>query len=359
MLRLDYPIYFADGYGGEEMSLGEAFRSAGLAGRAICVVTDENVARLYLDEALSSLDRLGFKALSFAVPPGEGHKTLRTVESIYGFFLKSGLDRRSAVLALGGGVVGDMAGFAASTYMRGIKFAQAPTTLLSQADASVGGKLGVDFMGAKNLIGVFSQPAFVFINIGALRTLPKEQRASGMAEVVKHGLALDKAFYDLLRERKEPLAACDLAAAKEAVEGSCRIKSEVVALDEKESGPRERLNFGHTFGHAVESLSGFALPHGHCVSIGMAAAMRMSADRGAISQKELDEAEDLLQFFGLPVRVDADPDRIFELMKLDKKNKDGAINVVLLSRIGESHTCAIGGKDELMPAIRHICGRPA
>jgi 3-dehydroquinate synthase len=360
MKCLNYPIYLTDGYGKADAGsswgdgLAGAYEAAGLAGRHVCVVTDENVSRLYLEEVCSNLDGLG-KVSKFAIPAGEIHKNLRTVESIYGAFVKYGLDRKSSVLALGGGVVGDMAGFAASTYMRGIQFAQAPTTLLAQVDASVGGKLGVDFMGLKNLVGVFCQPAFVYINSKTLDTLPSEQFSSGMGEVVKHGLALDAQYYSFLKKSKEKILNREPFAIKAAIEGSCRIKSEVVAQDEKESGLRERLNFGHTFGHAVESLLDFSLPHGHCVSIGMAAALRMSLQNGAISLDELNEAESLLSFFDLPVRVDLDPEKVYEQMKLDKKNKGGAINIVLLTRVGESHTCPSPCKNAVMEAIRGVC----
>jgi 3-dehydroquinate synthase len=311
------------------------------------------VASLYADAVLSELQPA--KVSFFSVKAGESFKTLQTVETMYSAFVKFGLDRKSVVLALGGGVVGDMAGFAASTYMRGIQFAQAPTTLLSQVDASVGGKLGVDFMGAKNLIGVFCQPAFVYINTSTLRTLPPEQFSSGMAEVIKHGLALDADYLNSLKAAKEKIKAMEPQALKEAIEGSCRIKSNIVAQDERETGIRELLNFGHTSGHAVESLSGFALPHGHAVAIGMVAAMSLSASRGLIAESEIEDACQLLSYFGLPLKADASPDKVFEMMRLDKKSKGGEIHAVLLEKIGKAFTC-VPSKDELFLAIGRICG---
>ncbi|MDR1539673.1 MAG: 3-dehydroquinate synthase [Clostridiales bacterium] len=337
------------------LGLGEALSSAGLSNRLICIVTDDNVGSLYLDEAQKSLDAFGFRHASFAVSHGEENKNLDVVQSIYSAFIKAGMDRRSVVLTLGGGVVGDMAGFAAATYMRGIAFAQSPTTLLSQVDASVGGKVGVDFMGIKNMVGAFYQPACVYINTSALKTLPDGQFASGMAEVIKHGLILDKPYYDRIKILKERISSQEPGAIKEIIEGSCRIKASVVSQDEKEKGLREILNYGHTFGHAVESLSGFSLLHGHSVAIGIAAALHMSENRGYLKLQEVDDALCLLKYFKLPIKASGfSAEDVYEQMKLDKKSRDGKMNFVLLKGIGQAYREENASRDEIFEAIRYI-----
>ena len=343
---LNYPIYFQNGFGG----LTGAFTAAGLTGRRVCLVTDQNVAGLYLQEARDILS-----AQTYVFPPGEESKNLDEISRVYEFFLKARMDRGSVVVALGGGVVGDMAGFAAATFMRGIPFVQIPTTLLSQVDSSVGGKTGVDFRGHKNLVGAFYQPAFVYINIKTLDTLPPEQFASGMAEAVKHALIADGQYYEMFIRKKADIRNMDKAALSDVVSGSCRIKAAVVTQDEKENGLREILNFGHTFGHAIESLSNFTLLHGYCVALGIMAASYLSYKRGNINEETLNSIRELLEYFSLPVKIkDIDSQSILNQMAFDKKSKDGRIRLVLLESLGKAVPNQTADDESILEAINYI-----
>lgn len=322
-----YPIYFRHSYD----DLGAAFREAGIQDRKICIVTDSNVSPLYLDAVKAGLG----SASAFIFKAGEASKNIRTLEDMYKCFLDNKLDRRSVVVALGGGVTGDLAGFAAATFMRGITFVQLPTSLLAQVDAGVGGKTAIDFEGVKNLIGAFYQPRLVYMNLSALNTLPTEEFISGMGEVVKHGLISDKGYYEFLQSNRVAIQNLDPEAMLEVVAGSCRIKAAVVEEDERESGLREILNFGHCVGHAVESLSDYSLPHGQCVAIGMCAALRMSG----ISKSDQEQAQDLMEFFKLPTSAsDYKPEEIISTMYKDKKTLNDKLRVVLLKKIGEAYT---------------------
>jgi len=327
------PLCFRESYEG----LPEAMREAGFSHdkkRRMCIVTDSNVAALYLDavkEVTGCKDAFIFEA-------GEERKHLGTLSEIYAKFLDLGLDRKSVVFALGGGVTGDLAGFAAATYMRGTALVQLPTSLLAQVDAGVGGKTAVDFGGVKNLIGAFYQPNLVYMNLRTLDTLPQQEFISGMGEVVKHGLIGDGEYYKYLRENAEAIKRREPEVMREVVAGSCRIKAAVVEQDEKEQGLRETLNFGHCVGHAVESLSDYQMPHGHCVAIGMAAALKISRQQGSISEAEEAEAVALMQTFGLPTNTDYPTDAIHAVMQKDKKNQNGKMRVVLLEKIGKAYT---------------------
>ena len=343
---LNYPIYFQESF----ETLTDAFIAAGLTDRRVCLITDQNVAGLYLKEVQKIIP-----GESFIIPPGEENKNLDTISRIYEFFLRTHMDRRSVAIALGGGVVGDMTGFAAATFMRGISFVQIPTTLLSQVDASVGGKTGVDFDGHKNLIGAFCQPAFVYINVNTLETLPPGQFASGMGEAIKHGLIADPGYYAMLTHKKEAIKSGQKAALLDVVSGSCRIKANVVTEDERENGVREILNFGHTFGHAIESLSGFTLTHGSCVALGMTAAAYLSCKRGYIKEEILNALQDLLKYYDLPVRVhNFDPGEILAQMAFDKKNKEGRIRLVLLESPGKAIPNQTADNGSILEAIRFI-----
>jgi len=343
---LNYPIYLEDSFNG----LTEAFTAAGLAGRRVCLITDRTVAGLYLKEIKDMLS-----AESFIISPGEESKDLKVISRIYDFFLNERMDRRSVAVALGGGVVGDITGFAAAAFMRGINFVQIPTTLLSQVDSSVGGKTGVDYKGHKNLIGAFYQPAFVYININTLNTLPPEQFASGLCEAIKTAVIADPAFFEVFADKKHDIKNMDKAALLDIVGRSCGIKASVVTEDEKENGLREILNFGHTFGHAIESLSHFTLLHGQCVSLGMTAASYLSFKRGNITGEALDSIEGLLKFFGLPVRIkNFNAGDILTQMAYDKKNKDGEIKLVLLESVGKAIHGQVSDDESILDAIRYI-----
>ena len=343
---LNYPIYFNRGFDG----LRGAFAASGLSGRHVCVISDQNVAGLYLKGAR---DILSAEAFIFA--PGEESKNLGVISRIYEFFLNSRADRRSVAVALGGGVTGDMTGFAAATFMRGIPYVQIPTTLLSQVDSSVGGKTGVDFQGHKNIVGAFYQPAFVYINIDTLDTLPPEQFASGMAEAIKHGLIASPRYFEMFLSKKADIKNKEKTALLDVVSGSCQIKARVVTEDEKENGPREILNFGHTFGHAIESLSRFTLLHGQCVALGMAAASYLSYKLGNIDLETLDSIQALLKYFDLPVRAGGfKAEDILAQMAFDKKNKDGRIKLVLLEAVGKAIPNQTPGDDYILEAIRYV-----
>ena len=320
-------IIFRDSYD----DLPEIIKDAGLETRKFYIVSDSNVAPLYLDAVKKTFK----KAPSFIFEAGEARKHLDTVNEMYKCFQDDKLDRKSVIIALGGGVAGDMAGFAAATYMRGISVIQLPTSLLAMVDASAGGKTGVNFMGVKNLIGAFHQPELVYINISALKTLPEDEFISGLGEVVKHGLIGGGGYYDFLYKNRSAIKNIDIDVMLETVSGSCRIKSAVVEKDEKETGLRETLNFGHCVGHAVESLSNYTIPHGKCVSMGMCAALRLSS----VPKDEYKKAAELMEFFGLPVKIEiSNPKEIVSTMYKDKKTQSDTLRVVLLKKIGEAYT---------------------
>ena len=326
-----YPIYFCRSYS----DLHETFKNTGLLGRKICIVTDTNVASLYLDTVKEALG--GAPAFIFKV--GEAQKHMGTLQEMYKSFLAYKLDRHSIIVALGGGVAGDLAGFAAATFMRGVDFVQLPTSLLAQVDASVGGKTAIDFENVKNLIGAFHQPRLVYINLTALSTLPHQEFVSGMGEVIKHGLIGDEVYYRYLQDNCQAIKDLDPEAMLQVVAGSCRIKERVVSKDEKEAGLREILNFGHCVGHAVESLSNYSLPHGQCVAIGMCAVLRLSLKMGHITQEETEQAVKLMKAFDLPTTTTGyEPEKILAAMYKDKKTINDVLRVVLLKKIGEAYT---------------------
>lgn len=346
-----YPIIIENNFDG----LLSAFESTGLIGRKLCIVSDSNVAPLYLDKITEMLKVSFIKVINYIIPAGEVNKTLDTIRDMYDFFVQEQLDRRSVLVALGGGVVGDITGFAAATYVRGIPFVQVPTTLLAQVDSSVGGKTGVDFNGHKNMVGAFYQPHFVYINTSVLETLPKREFAAGMAEAVKYGYIIDKSYLKYIVDNREAIKALEHSAMAEVVYGSCKCKAFVVDRDEKETGLREILNFGHTFGHAVETLSGFKLIHGECVAIGMVAGLYFSMKRDNITAEELASAEELLKYFDLPVRVEGlVVEDIFKQMFYDKKTKDGKLNIVILNEVGSAYTEKNASDEEVIEAIKYI-----
>ncbi len=347
----EYPIYIEDDF----KNLENAFSKAKLLGSKACIIADTNTERLYLDEIKKFTEKCFSEVCSYVFEAGEKNKNLSVIYDFYEFFVKNGLDRKSVIIALGGGVVGDMTGFAAATYMRGVKFVQIPTTLLAQVDSSVGGKTGVDFIGNKNMIGAFYQPEFVYINIKTLDTLPYNQIAAGMAEAIKYGYIIDKDFLDFFKNNMREIKTLDSEMIKHIIFTSCKAKAYVVSKDEKETGLREILNFGHTFGHAVESLSDFNLLHGECVAIGMLAGLKMSFDRGFIKQEELDFAKRIFEFFELPLKAENfDKAEIFKQMFSDKKTKDNKLNIVLLKEIGLAYTEKNVDDKEVFNAIEYI-----
>lgn len=336
MKRLDvttpvkqYPIYITDGFD----ALDSAFD--GIKASKVCIITDSNIAPLYLDEVKQILAKR-YEVCSYIFEAGEKSKNIATICDFYSYFVQEHLDRKSVLVALGGGVTGDMTGFAAATYMRGIRFVQIPTTILAQVDSSVGGKTGIDFEGNKNMVGAFYQPEFVYINLATLKSLPSREVSAGIAEAIKTGYIIDKPLLDYFFENKEKIKLLDNEAVAHIIYSCCKDKAYVVDKDEKELGLRAILNFGHTFGHAVETLLGFRLLHGECVAVGMMAAMSYSASKYGISEADIYRCRELLEYFDLPVSCELNQIEIFEQMFLDKKTSAGHIKIVALNELGNA-----------------------
>lgn len=328
-----YPIYIDAGV------LQDATRlRRHIAGRQVLIVTNETVAPLYLATIETALGD-AFAVSVVVLPDGEEYKTLQVLERIFDTALADGHNRSTTVLALGGGVVGDMAGFAAASYQRGVAFVQLPTTLLAQVDSSVGGKTAVNHPLGKNMLGAFYQPRAVLIDTDVLATLPDREYAAGLAEVVKYGLICDGEFYGWLQDRSAALRARDPEALAVAIERSCAAKARIVAADERESGVRALLNLGHTFGHAIEAAQGYGTwLHGEAVSAGMVLAARFSCQRGWLSSPQVEGLVRWLEAQALPVNPPKDMglEAWLEPMRRDKKVVDGALRLVLLRAIGEA-----------------------
>lgn len=317
--------------------LGSLCRELAL-GDKVAVVTNPTVGKHYLEPVSSSLAAAGFKVQQVEIPDGESYKNSRTLDRIYDALIEGGLNRHSFLVALGGGVVGDMAGYAAATFLRGIPFVQVPTTLLAQVDSSVGGKTGINHPLGKNLIGAFYQPRLVLIDTDTLETLPEREYLSGLAEVVKYGAVCDAAFFDLLADGSGRLLARDKEMLLAAIRSSCALKASVVERDEREGGYRAVLNYGHTFAHAVESLTGYSqYLHGEAVAVGMARAARLSEAKGYAKNEQTERIVDLLSSLGLPTELPAfTADQYLEAMLRDKKVRDSGINFVFNRGIGDS-----------------------
>jgi len=323
--------------------LGTEAKAAGRSPKA-ALVTDENVGRHYLDPAMESLRAAGLQVETTIVGAGEASKTLGQAGELYDRMLKAGLDRGSVVVGLGGGVVTDLAGFVAATYMRGIAWVAVSTSLLGQVDASVGGKTGVDHPECKNLIGAFHQPSAVLADVTTLATLPEEELRTGLAEVVKHAVIRDAALFDTLEEEADAILARDPKVLENVVARNVEIKADVVMADEREGGLRRILNYGHTVGHALESLAmeaggrlgGAAVTHGRAVALGMMAEAHIAQARGTADAAVVERQRGLLERFGLPVRLDAAPDaeRCLAIMRHDKKAQAGRLRFILPEAIG-------------------------
>ncbi len=326
-----YPIYI-----GRELLADAALLSRHLAGRQVAIISNETVAPLFGDKLRSALPEMDL-VTDIVLPDGEQYKTMETLGHIYDRLLAEGHNRSTTIIALGGGVVGDVAGFAAASYQRGVNFIQVPTTLLSQVDSSVGGKTAVNHSLGKNMIGAFYQPAAVFIDIDTLHSLPPRELSAGLAEVIKYGLIGDEPFYRWLHDHISQLRALEEGPLAEAIERSCSNKARVVAEDEREAGLRALLNFGHTFGHAIETAQGYGnWLHGEAVAAGMALATRLSVSHCGLPESELAPLEELLSAAGLPTRAPEDMSaaQFLELMQRDKKVVDGRLRLILLDAIG-------------------------
>ena len=327
-----YPIFIGQGLLGEPELLTQHVH-----GRQVMLVTNDTIAPLYLDRVREIFS--DFDLASVILPDGEQYKNLDTLNLIFTALLENKFNRGCTLVALGGGVVGDITGFAAASYQRGVAFLQIPTTLLAQVDSSVGGKTGVNHPQGKNMIGAFHQPACVLIDTDTLDTLDDRQLAAGLAEVIKYGLIRDAAFFDWLEENIENLKARDKQALAYAIERSCALKAEIVAADERESGQRALLNLGHTFGHAIETGTGYGnWLHGEAVATGMLMAADLSARHGWLSEEAVTRTEKLLQQSNLPTSPpdEMDTARFLELMAVDKKVVDGGLRLVLLKAIGDA-----------------------
>lgn len=308
-----------------------------VSGTQVMIVTNETVAPLYLDRAIAALS--DFDPRHVILPDGEQYKNLETLNRIFDELLVQHFDRHCTLVALGGGVIGDMAGFAAACYQRGVDFIQIPTTLLAQVDSSVGGKTGVNHPQGKNMIGAFHQPKCVVIDTDTLQTLDDRQLSAGLAEIIKYGLIRDTAFIQWLEENMDRLLARDPEATAYAIEASCRCKAEVVAADEKEGGLRALLNLGHTFGHAIETGAGYGhWLHGEAVGTGMLMATDLSMRQGWLSADDVQRVENLIDKAELPTRAPhaMTYERFMELMAVDKKVRAGKVNLVLLKSLGDA-----------------------
>ncbi|MCW8934649.1 MAG: 3-dehydroquinate synthase [Gammaproteobacteria bacterium] len=308
-----------------------------IPGNSALIVSNETVAPLYMDAVEKSLSDIRFKTL--ILPDGEEHKNLNVLNSIYDTLLENHLDRNTTLIALGGGVIGDITGFAAATYQRGVHLVQIPTTLLSQVDSSVGGKTAVNHPIGKNMIGAFYQPRAVIADTNTLNTLEERQLSSGLAEVIKYGLIRDINFLEWLESNIGKLLDRDPAALAYAIERSCRNKAEVVAADERESGQRALLNLGHTFGHAIETGMGYGVwLHGEAIASGMVMAARLSNKLGWISENDVSRVIDILERANLPITApeQMSADKFIELMSLDKKVSDGVLKLVLYKSMGNA-----------------------
>ena len=328
--------------------------------RDVLVVTNETVGPLYLERLEAGL--AGKRARSIALPDGEQHKNLAVLGRVFDALVDARLNRDACVIALGGGVVGDMAGFAAACYQRGVDFVQVPTTLLAQVDSAVGGKTGVNHPGGKNLIGAFHQPRAVLADLGTLRTLPPRELRAGLAEVIKYGLVADIEFLAWIEAHVERLLALDMDALAFAVRRSCAIKARIVASDEREQGVRALLNLGHTFGHAIENASGYGeWLHGEAVAMGMLQAADMSQRLGHLSAADVMRVRDLLRRAGLPLAAPPiGAARALELMGMDKKVLAGRIRLVLLRKLGDGIVTGDYPADALQQTLRtHFEGAPA
>ncbi len=354
--RRSYPIIIGSGVLDD---LGRACAEAGLAGRAL-IVTDSSVRPLHAARAEASLRAAGISIQTLDVPAGESSKDWTHLASVCEAALAAGLDRRGFIVALGGGVVGDLAGFAAAVWLRGIAFVQVPTTLLAMVDSSVGGKTGINLPGGKNLIGAFHQPRLVIADLDTLRTLPAREFASGMAEVIKYGWIRDADLLETVERDAPRLRSLDPAALEAIVARCCAIKADVVTRDEREGGLRAILNFGHTFGHALEACAGYgALLHGEAVAIGMVFAARLSERLAGLAPGSTEVLERQLRAFDLPVRAPRGTDgaRLRAAMAADKKSSAGQVRWVLASAPGQATPGHVAPDEAREEAWRYVSGQ--
>lgn len=334
--------------------LGESLRSLKLSPR-LAIISNPTVFGLYGEQVESSLRASGFEPATIIVPDGEEYKSLLWVEYIYGEMLGQRLDRKSAVVALGGGVVGDMAGFAASTYMRGIAYVQVPTTLLAQVDSSVGGKTGVNHPLGKNMIGTFWQPSLVWIDADTLKSLPRREFLAGLSEVIKYGVIWDSEFFEYLEKHREDIMKLRAEALIGIIKRSCEIKAEVVSRDERETGLRAILNYGHTIGHAVETATGYTrYLHGEALAMGMLAEAELARTLGITDREQVALIKALIDSYGLPSGMpgDVDTEALMAAMELDKKALAGTLRFTLPEKVGKVRVNEPVDREKLREALK-------
>jgi len=344
-----YPIYVGDGI---LSRAGDFLQRAGLRGK-VAVITNPTVAQLYLDAVHDSLSATGFDVTPVLIPDGEQHKDLQSLSVIYDQLISERFERRSCILALGGGVVGDLAGFAAATFLRGIAYVQVPTTLLAQVDSSVGGKTGVNHQEGKNLVGAFYQPRLVVIDVAVLQSLPRREFIAGLAEVIKYGVIEDPALFKLLEENMGKLTSLDRALLTQVIATSCAIKAKVVEQDERENDYRAVLNFGHTVGHALEAATHYQkYLHGEAIGIGMAQAAMISAQQGFCDQRSLERIRKLIKKAGLPLEIprEVSMQSLIQAMEVDKKSAGGKVKFVICTGIGKTRFHALS-PGEILTAL--------
>lgn len=335
--------------------LSEEVSNLGYENRKFCIVSDDTVAPLYADKIQQELKKVSEDVWTFTFPAGEANKNLDTVKQVYTFLIEHKFDRKDVLVALGGGVTGDLTGYAAATFLRGIDFIQVPTSLLAMVDSSIGGKTGVDFDCYKNMVGAFHQPKLVYMNISALETLDLKQYYAGYGEILKHGLIKDLNYYVWILENLAEIYIHDPAVLEEVIYRSCQIKKQVVEEDPMEKNQRALLNFGHTLGHAIEKLMNFKLLHGECVALGMVAASYISWKRNLIEKDEFLELRDMMVAFRLPITLEGiTKEDIVSASKLDKKMDGNHIKFILLDGIGNAVIDTTVTDEEMLEALEYM-----
>lgn len=350
-----YSIYIEKDYG----RLSSVLNELNLSNGKILIVTDSNIGIHYADKVKERAEKFAHLVKVLTLEPGEKHKNLATVQKIYQVLIDNKFDRKDVLIALGGGVIGDMTGFTAATYLRGIRFIQLPTSLLAMVDSSIGGKTGVDYLAYKNMVGAFHHPKAVYINLQVLDTLPEREFYSGFGEIIKHGLIKDKLYYEWLKDNVSSILNREVISLEQTIYQSCQIKKQVVESDPYEKGERALLNFGHTIGHSVEKLLDFSFLHGECVALGIVSAVLLSTEYNHISKEEGNDIIETLKKYHLPVCLQNVPfssKEVIEVTKNDKKMEAGKIKFILLRSIGEAYINREVSEKEMLLCIEEILG---
>jgi 3-dehydroquinate synthase len=345
-----YPIYITENYEGLVKVL-DKLRFNG----KICIITDSNVHDFQYKDLIAGMGNHANRTIKYIIEPGEKNKNLDTVINIYKYLTKNRFDRSSAIISFGGGVTGDISGFAAATFLRGIRYIQVPTTLLAQADSSVGGKTGVDFEGVKNMIGSFYQPKLVYINVNSLKTLPPDEIRTGLAETVKHGLIASADFFEYVDYNVKKIFDYNTEVLQYIAKMNCIIKGGIVEKDEKESGLRSVLNLGHTIGHAIESTSDFNISHGNCVSIGLNGAFKLALALEMTNENTYLKVTNTIGKIGLPLYLPGmDVEKVYKQMFFDKKINAGKLKFILPKGIGNVIPCIIENENLIKSTLYEL-----